>query len=99
MRRAAKVDQNHGAVVKALRSVGCSVLDMSRLGEGAPDLLAGYEGCNWLFEVKNPTQPASKRKLKPMQEAFRAAWGGQWAVVESANQAIEIVTMGRRLTA
>jgi hypothetical protein len=39
VRRAAKVDANHGEIVKALRSAGCGVLDLSAVGNGCPDLL------------------------------------------------------------
>ena len=53
MRRAAKIDANHGDIVEALRGIGCSVLSLAPLGKGAPDLLVGYWGRNTILEVKD----------------------------------------------
>lgn len=92
MRRAARTDHNQSAVVKALRSVGCSVLDMSGLGDGAPDLAVGLRGCNWFLELKDGGKSPSRRKLTPAQVEFQATWRGQWAKVETPEQAIEVVT-------
>lgn len=39
MRRAARTDGNHAAVVADLRALGWHVVDLSRAGEGVPDLL------------------------------------------------------------
>lgn len=92
MRRAAKVDANHSEVVSALRAIGCSVASLASVGAGIPDLVVGYRGINWLFEVKNPQMPPSKRALTDDEKAFMNAWRGQYAVVESAEQAIALVT-------
>ena len=92
MRRAAKIDANHGDIVEALRGIGCSVLSLAPLGKGAPDLLVGYWGRNTILEVKDGSKPPSKRKMTPDEEAFAEAWRGQYAVVETVEQAIEAVT-------
>jgi len=71
MRRAAKVDGNHTAIVSALREAGASVLSLAALGRGVPDLLVcGPDWCR-LVEVKMP-----KGKPTPDQVRFSAAWGG-----------------------
>ena len=92
MRRAARTDANHTEVVKALRRIGASVVSLASVGAGIPDILCGHNGLNWLFEVKNPEQPPSKRRLTDDEQAFMIAWRGQYAVVETAEQAIALVT-------
>ena len=52
MRRAAKVDLNHGAIRTAFRALGCKVFDCSRVGGGFPDLCVQYAGITMLVEVK-----------------------------------------------
>jgi hypothetical protein len=58
-----------------------SVADTGDAGDGFPDLVVGYDGRSYLFEVKNPARPPSERKLRPKQVAFRARWRGHYAVV------------------
>jgi hypothetical protein len=40
------------------------------------------------MEVKDPSQPPSKRKLTPDQKIFHGEWDGELYVVETAEQAI-----------
>jgi Holliday junction resolvase len=86
VRRASRVDENHGEIVKALRKVGCSVLSLAAIGRGAPDLLLGYKGRNVLLEVKRP-----KGKLNDQQQAFKAAWRGDLCVVRSVDEALLVL--------
>jgi Holliday junction resolvase len=86
VRRAARVDENHPEIVKALRQVGCSVLSLAAIGKGAPDLAIGYKGRNVLLEIKRP-----KGKLNDQQEAFRAAWRGDLCVVRSVEEALLVL--------
>ena len=92
MRRAARIDQNHGEIVDALRAIGCSVLSLAALGKGVPDLLVARNGRMWLIEIKDGGKPPSKRKLTDDQVEFWASWRGQIAKAETVEQAIEIVT-------
>ena len=92
MRRAARTDRNHAEVVKALRAVGASVADTSRVGGGFPDLVVGMRGQSFLLEVKDGRKPPSARKLTPEQERFAAEWGGHWVCVTSVDEAIRVVT-------
>ena len=91
MRRAARTDANQAEIVKALRAIGASVHDTSAVGQGFPDLVAGFRGRNWLIECKDGRKPPSARKLTPDQIEFKAAWRGHWAVVNSPEEALEIV--------
>lgn len=91
MRRAAKVDGNHAEIVNALRQAGVGVCDLSRAGEGVPDLLASYRNRWFLLEVKNGKNPPSKRRLRPKQEEWQAAHHAPVHVVNSVDEALEAV--------
>jgi len=71
MRRAAKVDSNHAAIVLAARKLGFLVLSLAALGRGCPDLLLYHARTRRLLlvEVKTPTG-----KLRPLQADFAALW-------------------------
>lgn len=90
MRRAAKVDSNHGEVVEALRSAGASVQSLAAIGRGCPDLLVGYRGMWLLFEVKDGARSPSRRKLTPDQEKWiKASRGGPVWLITSLPEAIQ----------
>lgn len=93
MRRAAKVDANQSAIVQALRAIGASVQPLHMVGQGCPDLVAGYLGKTVWLEIKDGSKPPSARTLTPDQREWIAGWrGGQVWVVHSVEQAIEAVT-------
>lgn len=75
-RRAARVDANHAEIVGCFRACGCDVLDLSRVGGGAMDLLVHHRPTGRLFLVENKDgkKPPSKRKLTKAQEEFHAIW-------------------------
>jgi hypothetical protein len=92
VRRAAKVDANHEAVVSALRSCGATVHSLATVGDGCPDLLVGWRGMTILFEVKDGKKPPSKRRLTQEQVDWHAAWrGGMVAIVESPEAALALL--------
>ena len=92
MRRAAKTDANHAAIRNGLRRIpGVTVADTSGAGDGFPDLVCGFAGINTLLEIKDGDKPPSHRRLKPAQATFRDTWRGQYAVVTTLDEAIEIV--------
>lgn len=91
MRRAARVDDNQAAIVKALRSVGASVQVLSSVGEGVPDLLAGRRGVNYLLEVKDGDKPLSAQKLTEAQEHWHQSWAGEVRTVRSVGEALRAV--------
>jgi hypothetical protein len=94
MRIAAKTDRNQREIVAALQAIGASVAITSAVGKGFPDLVVGMRGRNWLLEIKHGALSPSRRKLTPDQIEFKAGWRGHWAVVNSADEAIEVVTRG-----
>mgnify|MGYP002813895590 CR=1 FL=1 len=82
MRRAAKTDANHAEVVAAFRKLGWSVLDLSRVGQGCPDILCGRPGYSVLVEIKDGAKVPSQRKLTEDQIDFHAEWRGPLVVVK-----------------
>ena len=89
--RAARVDGNHAAIVEGLRKYGCSVQSLATIGKGCPDLLVGYRCENFTFELKDPSKVPSARKLTPDQVKWHDEWRGNVFVVETLEQAIEIL--------
>ena len=91
MRRANKIDDNQNEIVAALRKAGATVRIISQ-GEGIPDLLVGFKGLTFLFEVKDGNKPPSARKLTPLEEKFFMEWrGGMVAIVNSVEEALAIL--------
>lgn len=85
------MDGNQPEIVKALRKIGASVQLLHTVGQGCPDLLAALAGRNVLFEVKDPAQPPSKRKLTDDEAVWFGNWKGEAHVIETAEQAIAIL--------
>ena len=92
VRRAARVDANHGNIVKAFRRLGCTVLSLAALGKGVPDLLVAIKGNrNVLVEVKD----GEKAKLTPDQERWHALWGTPVHIVRHMGEVIALVNAYR----
>lgn len=69
MRRRARTDRNHAEIVQALRQVGWTVFDSSRLGGGFPDLVIHRGGSVQLVELK-----VKRGALTKAQEEFGKWW-------------------------
>jgi hypothetical protein len=76
VRRAARADANHSAVVGALRACGCEVESLAGLGKGVPDLLAYHRstGKLILIEVKDGKRRPSERELNDKQIEWHSRW-------------------------
>lgn len=85
--RFAKIDQNHKHIVEYLRSCGVSVANTSALGHGFPDIVCGVKGQNYLFEIKRD----KKARLTELEAQFSVSWKGQYNVITSAEEALEIM--------
>ena len=96
MRRAAKVDANHGVIVEAFRAQGCGVQSLAATGDGVPDLLVGLGNRNHLVEVKDGSKPPSQRRLTSAQVEWHARWPSKVWVVESVLEAVSLVALWRR---
>lgn len=50
------------------------------------------EGANLLVEIKDDTQPLSKRKLTPDEVEWHEKWKGQIVIISNETEAIELVS-------
>lgn len=91
MRLRAKRDANHGEIVRNLRAVGCSVQDLANVGDGCPDLLVGFMGKNFVFEVKDGSKPESAQRLTADEDVWLRLWRGKASVVNSVESALRIL--------
>ena len=85
------MDNNQSEIVAALREAGAQVQSLAAVGKGVPDLLVGYRGLNILREVKDERQPPSKRRLTPDESNWHIMWGGQVAVCNSPDEALDLL--------
>ncbi|MGB3205449.1 MAG: hypothetical protein WBB28_10705 [Crinalium sp.] len=92
MRRVCRTDANQRQIVEALRSLGCSVQHLHVIGRGCPDAIVGHAGVNYLIEIKDSSQPPSKRRLTPDEVEWHQNWRGKVDVVCSIEEAIAILT-------
>lgn len=92
MRRAAKKDRNHNAICDHLTALGYRCLDLSRVGDGCPDVLViGVERRSglrraWLIEIKMPGEA-----LTPAEQSFHGLWGDDVSIVDSIAAAEQLV--------
>lgn len=83
-------DSNEAEIIKALRMIGCDVVQLDK----PVDLLIGYRARNFLIEVKPPGR--ENRADQKEQAEWRKNWRGQVMVVTSIDQAIKLVTEAYR---
>lgn len=91
MRTKARIDRNQPQIVNGLRRVGASVIHVHQL-KNCFDILVGYRGRNYAFEIKDPDQVPSKRKLTKGEQEFFDTWRGQVHKIETLDEAIAIIT-------
>jgi len=87
MRHALRKDLNQRDVVKALEDIGASVKPLHQ----PLDLLIGFRGHTYLFEVKRPDKKGWKSEYTPQQIKFRQTWRGQMATVYTAEEAVYVL--------
>ena len=97
MRKHGRTDANQKEIVGFLRAIpGVTVISLASMGKGIPDILVGYRGSNYLFELKDPDKPPSARALTPDQREFHAAWTGHVEVAETFGQILESMKGDKR---
>lgn len=83
-------DANEPEIVEGLRAIGATVCPLN-----VPcDLLVGYRSLNYLLEVKLPLGPRGGHGgsvLTDDQREFAQTWRGQFNVVRSLHEALEII--------
>lgn len=89
-------DKNHIAIQKAIKKLGCTVVDLAAVGRGCPDILVGIEGktnrYNLLFEIKS-----IKGRLRKGQKEFHEQWAGKVAVIRTVEEAVYICNHYKQL--
>lgn len=91
MRRAARTDGNHEAVMKALNAAGMKAVSLASVGQGFPDVAVGFRGLSCLLEIKDGGKPPSARGLTAAEKEWHDTWPGHVAVVDSPEAAITAV--------
>jgi hypothetical protein len=81
-------DSNQTKIVAELRKIGATVQFLTNVGSGVPDLLVGYNGINYLLEIKNLTTTYGKKGLNEKQIKWHTNWSGQVAVISSLDEAL-----------
>lgn len=78
---AARVDENHVQIVAELRKDPLiSVTMLHAVGRGCPDILVGYAGQNFLFELKTEHGELNENQIK-----FFSNWRGQVSVARNSS--------------
>lgn len=83
-------DANHNAIVRWAQELGFIARDTSRLGDGFPDSLMGFQlyrslWVNDLWEIKD----GKKGKLTPDEEVFFAEWRGPKAIIRDFDDVVK----------
>jgi len=87
MRYAKRTDENHGEIRDGLRKAGYVVKDLSRCGEGVPDLLVAGSGRGVMFEIKY-----GNARLTDAEKEFHEMFHGLGVyIVRTLEQALEIM--------
>lgn len=85
-----RVDENQKQIIHTFIALGASVLNLSRVGEGCPDILVGYKNQSCLVEIKRD----EKAKYTEPQIKFMQNWrGGPVSRIDSVDAAIRLIKM------
>ena len=69
-------DASHKEIVATLKRMGCSVRDVSQVGDKGSDLIVGTVGKDWQVECKS-----GRETLSAEQANFYSGWRGASVVV------------------
>jgi rhamnose utilization protein RhaD (predicted bifunctional aldolase and dehydrogenase) len=85
-----RVDENQKQIIYTFIALGATVLNLSRVGEGCPDLLIGFKNKSVLVEIKKD----SKAMFTEPQVKFMQNWrGGPVSRIDSVDAAIRLIKM------
>lgn len=92
--RVRRSDDNQKHLVGQMRKIpGLKVVHTHTVGSGMVDVICGFRGTNYLFEIKDPSKPKSARKLTEDEQRFHNEWTGQVAVVETIEDVLKILKL------
>jgi hypothetical protein len=87
MIRAARIDTNHKEIVDKLRCIpNVSVRSVAQL-KGFCDIIVGYRGRNYLFEIKKD----GKSKLTDKEKIFQDTWHGQVLTIYNIDDILKLI--------
>lgn len=87
-----KTDTNHKEIINKCRQVpALSVFSTHTLGKGFPDIVIGYKGKNYLFEIKDGNKTKSQVKLTEDESIFHRNWRGQVTIVYSFEDILQVI--------
>jgi hypothetical protein len=89
--RAKKVDFNQMEITATLRKIGATVQSLATVGNGCPDLLVGFQGINYLMEIKDGNKVPSAQELTPYQVKWHIEWCGKVHIVRSVEDAFGVL--------
>jgi len=85
-----RVDENQKTIIHTFIALGASVLNLSSVGRGCPDLLVGFKGKSVLVEIKRD----AKATYTEFQIKFMQEWrGGAVSRIDSVDAAIRLIKM------
>ena len=88
--RVRKIDLNQNDIVDTFRKLGASVLVLSAVGRGCPDVLVGMRSrnrkINVLVEIKG-----ARGKLTADQFTFHCEWKGDARIIRTVEDAAQLV--------
>lgn len=92
-----RTDDNQKDIVQKLRCIpDMSVFSTHIVGKGFPDIVVGYGGRNYLFEIKDGSKPKSAQKLTKAEELFHGLWEGQVNIVRNFDEIITIINKNHK---
>lgn len=90
--RVRRADDNQRELVEQIRQIpGTTVAHTHTIGKGFPDIVLGFNGKNYLFEIKDPSKPPSARKLTVAEENWHSWWTGRVYIVETIDDVLKII--------
>jgi hypothetical protein len=90
MAYAKRVDDNQSEIITYLRCIpGITVMDLSAVGAGCPDIAVGFMGRNYFFEIKDGNKSPSRRTLTKVQSEWHSMWRGQARVIICVDDILE----------
>ena len=81
-----RVDANQPEIVADLRGIRATVQHLHEVGKGCPDILVGFRGNNWLFEIKTKAG-----KLTPDEITWHNEWKGRVITIKDSRMAIDLM--------
>ena len=86
-----RTDSNQQEIVAFLRQLGATVTPTHMVSHGFPDVCVGWQGENFLLEIKDGNKPPSARKLTAEELIWHNLWKGQVAIVKDCDEALAVL--------